>query len=951
MVQIKRSVASADSSRFQSELLAAVGQPIVAVDLDHIVVYWNRAAEVMYGWSAAEALGRKSTELLTRSETTDQQEQIVATLLSGRSWTGGYEVTRRDGTELSVLVTNTPVFGSDGKLVAIIGAAVDLTERNIGEKARRQLAGIVESSPDAIFSTDLDGVVTSWNRAAEELFGYTADEIIGQSAAAIAPEGAEHEQVLIRQRLVSGSSHERLETVRRRRDDSLVDVMITASAVRELNGDIAGLSVMAHDITERVATRRALEITTNRLAEAQRNARIGSFEYDTATDDLVWSDEYFRILGIPTTEMPTRALFLSFVHADDLAAVRSCWIDSIANATSFDITVRLIRLDGADRTVRVRSTADRAADGRVARLHGTMMDDTERVTTERIRRAAETRFAIVFEQSELGAVIADLDGIPTLVNTAMCQILGRSRAELIGRRWVDFMHPGEVPLGQAVLTRMDPDRDAYTDERRYIHKDGGIVWVSSHVALVRDEAGVPQYYSAQLQDITERKKLEAELMHAAQHDLLTGLPNRSRLVGRLEQAMSDRTSTDIGRSVILLDIDQFKFVNDSFGHTIGDDLLRLAASRIVAGARPGDMVARLGGDEFVVVCDEASEDEVRDVASRILDSLSQPWKAGELEMIVTASVGIAVARDGSSAESLLRDSDTAMYTAKERGRGTIALFDDALRMKSQRRLNVASALLRALDRGELSIEYQPVIELASRSMVGVEALLRWNHPELGAISPAEFIPIAEKTGQIVPIGAWVLEQACRQLVAWHVLQRRQSPHATLSVAVNISVRQVLASGVVDYVECVLTKAGLSPHDLCLELTESVFMEDADVFAATLGHLQELGVRLAIDDFGTGYSSLSYLKRFPVDSIKLDRAFVDGLGTDPNDTALVTAIVAMAGALHLSVTAEGVETPQQLAALEALRVTRAQGFYFSRSLTADAITDLITSQHVWVPGVT
>jgi len=320
--------------------------------------------------------------------------------------------------------------------------------------------------------------------------------------------------------------------------------------------------------------------------------------------------------------------------------------------------------------------------------------------------------------------------------------------------------------------------------------------------------------------------------------------------------------------------------------------------------------------------------------------LSQPFQIGAQELHVTASLGIAVADEESTPETLLRDSDAAMYLAKERGRGRIELFDHVLRAKADRHLATASALRRALEREEFTVHYQPIVDLSTGEMVSAEALLRWQHPERGLVSPAEFIPIAEENGLIVPIGAWVLEQACRQLVGW----QREQP--SMTVAVNLSVRQMLAPDIAGLIADVLGRTGALAESLCLELTESVFMEDVDYFARTLNSLKTLGVRLAIDDFGTGYSSLSYLKRFPVDAVKVDRAFVDGLGTELHDSALVAAIIAMADALGLAVTAEGVETQDQLASLRNLQCQQAQGFFLARPMPAAELGQLVVQGHRW-----
>ena len=817
----------------------------------------------------------------------------------------------------------------------------DITEREDAENALRQLGAIVAGSGDAILGVTIDGIVTSWNSAAEALFGYTAEEIIGQDESLLVPPDKAAEPALVRARLIAGGPPEQLETTRRRRDGSLVGVFVTASPAVDEAGKVVGLSVIAHDITERRRSQRALEASQRRLAEAQRIAALGSFELDLVTGELTWSEELYRLLGLDPSLQPSGDLFLSTAHPDDVAGLEQAWEEVTERAVPFGLDYRIIRFESNERWVHARAVAEIGDDSTVVRVIGTVMDDTERVEAEQVRRAAETRFEIGFEQAAIGTAISDLEGYPTRVNPAMCAFLGRPEELLVGRRWIEYTHPDDIPLLQAVLTRVAAGYDTCEDERRYLRPDGAVVWASSHVTLVRDETQEPKYFFVQLQDITERKQLEAELADRMLHDSLTGLPNRALLTDRLTQRLagSRRRGSQLG--VMFVDVDQFKVINDSLGHGAGDDVLRQVAVQIAEAIRPGDTVARFSGDEFVVVCDDVSAVDIEHIADRVLEAMSGPCVIGGQEIGVTASVGVAVADENATPESLLRESNAAMDRAKERGGGRIELFDEALRSKAERRLAGESALRRALQHGELAVHYQPIVDLSSGAMVSGEALLRWNHPERGLVSPDAFIPLAEETGLIVPIGAWVLEQACQQLVQW------QRTEPSMSVAVNLSVRQLLAPDIAGVIASVLMRTGARAEGLCLELTESVFMEDVEYFGRTLTGLKALGARLAIDDFGTGYSSLSYLKRFPVDAVKVDRAFVDGLGTDPHDTALVAAIVAMADALGLEVTAEGVEDQEQMSNLKGLGCRRAQGFHLAPPMPAAAMADLVAQSRRWL----
>ena len=431
----------------------------------------------------------------------------------------------------------------------------------------------------------------------------------------------------------------------------------------------------------------------------------------------------------------------------------------------------------------------------------------------------------------------------------------------------------------------------------------------------------------------ERKRAEVALAHQALHDALTGLPNRALFLDRLKLALarSERRSSSV--AVLFLDLDRFKLINDSLGHDAGDRVLVDVGARLEQALRPGDTVARFGGDEFTALCEDVpSERAVVTIAQRMADAVGTPFAlaANEADTFLTASIGIAMAEgdahDEGLAEALVRDADAAMYRAKERGKSRVELFDARLRERAVRRLSIESALHRALERDELVLHYQPQIDLISGQIVSWEALVRWQHPERGLLAPGEFIAVAEETGLIVALGAWVLDEACRQAERWTALP---GTSGAPEMAVNLSARQLTQPELLDVVGQALQRASLDPARLCLEVTESVAMEDASGSEQTLAALRAMGVRLAIDDFGSGYSALSSLKRFRVDVLKVDRAFVAELGRDANDGPIMAAIIDLTHALGLRAVGEGVERPDQLAVLRALGCDVGQGFYFGR----------------------
>ena len=450
-----------------------------------------------------------------------------------------------------------------------------------------------------------------------------------------------------------------------------------------------------------------------------------------------------------------------------------------------------------------------------------------------------------------------------------------------------------------------------------------------------------------LADALERQAVEDAIRERAVHDPLTGLPNRVLFVDRLEHALARLGRQKALAAILFLDLDHFKLVNDSLGHHIGDELLAAAAPRLKHALRESDTVARFGGDEFGILLEDiASERDAIETAERIAATFARPFVLSGSEHFVTTSIGIALASGGERTDELIRDADAAMYRAKERGRARYEVFDEGMRGRAIARLRMENDLRRALERGQLRLQYQPVVSLTNFSIVGVEALLRWRHPERGEIPPSEFIPIAEENGLIEPIGRWVLESACRQAAQWYASRPDSAP---VAMSVNLSAVQVARRTLPDVVGSALSSTGLDPACLSLEITETVMVRDADGLTGVLDALKALGVRLVLDDFGTGYSSLSYLTRLPLDVLKVDRSFVDGLGNEPRDTAITETIIAMSRALSLDVVAEGVETSEQVNELRRLGCTLAQGFHFSRAVPALEITNALRHGPRWLPS--
>jgi diguanylate cyclase (GGDEF)-like protein/PAS domain S-box-containing protein len=569
-----------------------------------------------------------------------------------------------------------------------------------------------------------------------------------------------------------------------------------------------------------------------------------------------------------------------------------------------------------------------------------LIDDM--IARERAEKAllhSEQRFRQLVSMSSDWYWEQDADLRFTMITGGFTAKSGVGVEGLIGKTRWEYV-PGllDSECGRAHLAKMQAREPFSNLEYQTVDDNGNARWFCVNGEPVFDEAGVLEGYRGTGSDITERKLTEQRVHHVAQHDALTGLPNRSLLHDRLSQSVAYAIRSNRPVWVMLIDLDRFKFVNDSMGHKAGDVLLVTVAARLRAALRDADTVARLAGDEFVVILGEhADEPLCAAVVQRVMDAVAKPVMLGNKEFFVTCSVGVAVfPTEGTSSENLIEHADIAMYRAKKLGRNNFQFFTPSMNDEARERVRIEGALRNALERNEFVLHYQPQVDMKTGQIVGMEALIRWNHPELGMVPPGRFVGVAEETGLIVPIGAWVMRTACAQNKAW-----QDAGYPRLRVAVNLSARQFGAADLLASLEATLRDTGLDPACLEIELTESLFMSDVTPAVELLHRMKALGVNLSIDDFGTGYSSFSYLSRFPIDVLKIDRSFVADITHDANDAAIVTSIIALAHNLKLAVIAEGVETLEQLDYLRSHGCDEMQGYYFSKPLPATEFEGILS----------
>ena len=814
--------------------------------------------------------------------------------------------------------------------------------RDSGERAR----GIVETANDAFVGMDGQGFITDWNAKAEALFGWPHDEVVGRSLAEtlIPPRlRAAHANAVTRYQDTEHPTiiNRTVELPALHRDGHEIPIELTVWPLVQ-NGGLT-FNAFLRDMTERKNAQEEIARTRDFAQTVAFGTIDGVFAFDPEMKLTEWNPAMERISGIP------RARALGRDSSDVFSSLQDSGAQGLLRAALEG------RAAGFSDVAHVHSETGECSfyDGSFAPLFGKegvvggvavlhditgrkLLEDQLRETSERISNA----FSHTFNNALTGMATVSLDGRFEQVNPALCSLLGHSEEELLAKTTEEVTHEDHRSAeGAHMEGLLSGSISSYQLEKQLLHSSGRAVWVLIVASAVTDSSGRLLHLIHQVADISQRKQAEEQLTHQALHDSLTGLANRTLLLDRLEHALARSQRWTIGSlAVMFVDFDRFKVINDGLGHEAGDKVLVAMARRLEGLVRPSDTVARFGGDEFVILCEEVeSLDQAREIATRITEAVANPVQLGSTEAVLSASIGIALSSSPDDPpEALVRGADAAMYKAKESGRGRYEVFDDSLGNGGVQRLEIENELRSALENGELRLYYQPQVRLSEGRIVGAEALIRWQHPRRGLLAPNEFIPIAEECGLIVDIDAWVVKDACRTLGRW-----AEKGWNRMSLSVNVSAQSLSRPAFGALVRTELASSG-HPCCLCLEITERIFMGVGRSTMETISGLRELGVGLALDDFGTGYSSLSYLKRFPVDVLKVDRSFVQGIVHDSNDSAIAATVITLAHNMDLAAIAEGVETEDQLDQLKTLGCDLAQGFHLGRPQPPEDLEKVLTA---------
>ena len=912
------------------------GALVVVLNSEGRIVRFNRRCEQISGYTFEEVNGKFPWDTVLPPEDADEIRRYAFEALANnpQSLEGNYtnHWQSHNGDKHLIEWSNTLLFNEHGQMHHMVSVGTDITERWQTDDELRIKNTAIDSSFTPIALAGLDGRVTYANRAFVELW-QLADEhaAIGRSTTDFW-ERPEEARVVVEALSKEGQWQGELSAVRD--DGSTMALQLSAHMVTGDSGNPLCMMASFQDISEHKRTERVLLNNQVQLNEAQRLAKMGSWSLDLRSNTLEWSDETFRLFELDKTQFTASyEAFLQAIHPDDRDRVDQAYTESLKNRRPYEISHRIRLADGRIKHVHESCETLYDEQGSPVLSRGTIQDITRRKLSE----DTINLYANVFRHSAEAILITDHNNHIIAINPALTALTGYTQDELLGKN-PNILSSGLTPAESyegmwQSLSDIGHWQGEMTDRR----KDGGVYPKWATISVIRDDEGKVTNYIASFTDISERKEAEERIYHLAHHDTLTGLYNRFSLEERLGQALSQSRRESTQLAVMFIDLDRFKVINDTLGHHVGDAILIEVARRLQECVRKSDIVARLGGDEFVVVMTNIDETRVvASMAAKIVNQLNALYSVAEHELRSSPSIGVSLfPTDGDDVDGLMKNADTAMYHAKAEGRNNYQFFTRGLNEASHEYLELERDLRGALEQQQFELYYQPKVEAKSGRVSGVEALIRWNHPQRGVVSPDKFIPIAEETGLIEALGSWVFETACSQLAAW-----RQLGITSVKMAVNLSPRQLRDPRLVENLKNTMATHHICEGDLELEVTETAAMANAEHAIQQMNAIRTVGAGLAIDDFGTGYSSLSYLKLFPIQTLKLDRTFVRDIETDENDAAICIATISLAHNLGMKVVAEGVETEAQQAFLSSHQCDTLQGYLFSRPAPAAEITEYL-----------
>lgn len=929
--------------RFRS-LVETTDEWIWAIDINGFHTYTNPSVEKILGYKAEEILGRQSMDLLHEEDRQKIEDQLPGFIQSKTGWKNlVLRWQHKDGSYRYVESNATPILNASAEVIGFRGADRDITEQiesrnalRVEQEKARQYLNVVGVM---LVSLDRDGNVQMINPKGCEILGYSEKEIVNQNwfSSFLPAEEAESirqsfNKIFASDRDIESMAYYENSVLTRSGEQRMI--AWRNALLRDDNGEVIGVLASGADITDK--------------KQAELEIEQAKKEWNYAMD---FFDEPIYLLDLDRRIVRANQAFYSLTHSTEEDIVGQ-HIAEILHPQGEDIPCPVCRAQEEKRDAVITMEADHPDNPTgspievICRVIRDQQDEPNGIlmTIRDLSRARETKerlnqSRVVFESTIEGIMITDLDLQILTVNPAFTNITGYTESEVIGQTPAILKSGHHEEDYYQELWEMLSSNGSWQGEIWNRRKNGEIYpeWLT--ISAVKDEDGNVSNYIGVFSDISQLKKSQSRLEFLAHHDPLTSLPNRLLFNARLEHAIERARRNNSRVAVLFLDLDRFKHINDSLGHTIGDTLLKEVAQRFRELIREDDTVARLGGDEFVILMEDLkdSEDSVI-LAEKIIKSLEASFQIHEYELFVGTSIGISIfPQDGDSVDELLRNADSAMYRAKDLGRSTYQFYTRELTAHAFEHMLLGTQLRKAVEQEQFVLHYQPQINLKNNKITGVEALLRWQHPDHGMIPPGQFIPLAEDTGLIIPLGEWVLRQACQQAKSW--LDRGiEFEH----ISVNLSGPQIQQAGLVEVVRAILEETQLPAERLELEITETFIMGQAEPATELLLSLRKLGVSLAIDDFGTGYSSLAYLKQLPVNKLKIDRGFVNDLPDDENDVAIARAIIALGHSMLYTVIAEGVETEEQRDFLIQEGCEQAQGFLYSRPVNGDEIVEFIKS---------